>query len=207
MDRKILQLPKLSNTLWFQLIIQLKLMSGVWWSLTIIHYRTLESENGLGWNRPYSPPSPNHCHGLVAPYQLRLPGAPSMALGTSRDGAHTVSLANLFQFLTTLWVLNSFLTSNLNLSSFSLNPFPLILSLHIPVISPRGLMVRGWVQAQIRLVFLPVRYQISYYTEHLNTFGMSPCKQAKTQYFYSLWDLRWYLCLFLISSNCSDKTQ
>lgn len=35
---------------------------------------------------------------------------------------------------------------------------------------------------------------------------MSPYKKAKTQYSYSIWTLRWYLCLFLISTNCSDET-
>jgi len=34
------------------------------------------------------------CHGLAAPHQLRLPRAPTMALGTSRDGAPTLLWAS-----------------------------------------------------------------------------------------------------------------
>ena len=44
--------------------------------------------------------------------------------------APTTSLGNLFQCLTTLTVKN-FLTSNLNLTSFSLKPLPLVLFLHL----------------------------------------------------------------------------
>ena len=44
----------------------------------------------LGWKGPQNLSSPSSCHGLAAPYQLRLPRAPShLALGTSRDGAPT----------------------------------------------------------------------------------------------------------------------
>ena len=42
--------------------------------------------------------------------------------------ASTTSLGNLFQCVTTLWVKNFLLISNLNLSCLSLNPFLLVLS-------------------------------------------------------------------------------
>ena len=53
----------------------------------------------------------------------------AMALSTPRDGASTTSMGSLFQSLTTLRVKNFLLISNLNLPSFSLKPFPPILSL------------------------------------------------------------------------------
>ena len=68
--------------------------------------------------------------GRVATHQIRLPSSPSnLTLSTSRDGASTVSLGSLCQSLTTLWVKDFFLTSNLNLPSSSLKLFPLVLSL------------------------------------------------------------------------------
>ena len=60
----------------------------------------------------------------------------NLALNTSRQGASTASLGNLFQCLTTLPVKNFFLTSNLNLPSFSLKPLRLVLLLHGLVKSP-----------------------------------------------------------------------
>ena len=70
-------------------------------------------------------------------HQTRLLRAPSnLALNTAREGAATASLGNLFQCFTTLMLKNFFQTSNLNLPSFSLQPFPLVLSLHTLVISP-----------------------------------------------------------------------
>ena len=60
----------------------------------------------------------------------------NLALNTSSDGASTTSLGNLFQCLTTLPVQNFFLTSNLNLPSFSLKPLCLVLLLHGLVKSP-----------------------------------------------------------------------
>jgi len=53
-----------------------------------------------------------------------------------QGGASTASLGNLCQCLTTLMVKNFFLISSLNLPSFSLEPFPLVLSLHSLVKSP-----------------------------------------------------------------------
>ena len=65
----------------------------------------------------------------VANRQPGLPRAPSsLALNASRDGASTTSLGNLFQCITTLWVKNFLLISNLNLPCLSLKPFPLVLS-------------------------------------------------------------------------------
>ena len=52
----------------------------------------------------------------------------SLALNTSSSRASTAALGSLFQHLTTLLEKNFFLTSNLNLPSFSLKPFPLLLS-------------------------------------------------------------------------------
>ena len=70
-------------------------------------------------------------------HQTRLLRAPSnLALNTVREGAATASLGNLCQGLTTLMVKNFFLMSNLNLPSFSVQPFPLVLSLHTLVNSP-----------------------------------------------------------------------
>ena len=66
----------------------------------------------------------------VANQQPRLPRATSsLALNASRDGASTASLGNLFQSITTLWVTDFLLISNLNLPHLSLKPFPLVLSL------------------------------------------------------------------------------
>ena len=63
-------------------------------------------------------------------YSTRLPRAPSnLALNTSRDRASTTSRGSLFQHLTTLLVKNFPLTSNLNLPSFNLKAFPLVLLL------------------------------------------------------------------------------
>jgi len=54
-------------------------------------------------------------------HQARLLKAPSnLALNTAREGASTVSLGNLLQWLTTHRIKNFFLISNLNLLSFSL---------------------------------------------------------------------------------------
>ena len=70
-------------------------------------------------------------------HQTRLLRAPSnLAFNTSREEAFTASLGNLGQGLTTLMGKNFFLISNLNLPSVSLEPFPLVLSLHPLVKSP-----------------------------------------------------------------------
>jgi len=64
-------------------------------------------------------------------HQSRLLQAPSnLTLNPAREGAATASLGNLGQGLTTLRLKNFFLLSNLNPSSFSLKPLPLVLSLH-----------------------------------------------------------------------------
>ena len=54
-------------------------------------------------------------------------GPSNLALNTFRDGASTTSLGSLFQHLATLIVKNFPLTSNLNLPSLNLKPFPLVL--------------------------------------------------------------------------------
>jgi len=54
-------------------------------------------------------------------------------LNCSRYGVPTISLGNLCQCLTKPWQMNFFLTFNLNLSSLSLKPFPLFLSLSDPI--------------------------------------------------------------------------
>ena len=77
------------------------------------------------------------CHEQGHLHQTRLLRAPTnLALNTSREGADTASLGNLGQCFTTLMVKNFFLLSNLNLPSFSLQPFLLVLSLHTLVKSP-----------------------------------------------------------------------
>jgi len=70
-------------------------------------------------------------------HQTRVLRAPSnLALNTASEGAATAFLASLCQCFTTLMVKNFFLISNLNLPSFSLEPFRLVLSLHTLVKSP-----------------------------------------------------------------------
>ena len=74
---------------------------------------------------------------IISFHQLRVLRAPSnLALSTAREGAATASLGNLGQCLTTLTGKNFFLMSNLHLPSFSLQPFPLVLSLHTLAKSP-----------------------------------------------------------------------
>ena len=66
----------------------------------------------------------------VANQQTRLPRATSsLAFNASSNRASTTSLSNLFQCMTTLWVKNFLLISNVNLPCLSLKPFPLVLSL------------------------------------------------------------------------------
>jgi len=70
-------------------------------------------------------------------HQPRMLPAPSnLALNPAREGAATASLGSLDQGLTTLLGKNFFLIPNLNLPSLSLEPFPLVLSLHTLVKSP-----------------------------------------------------------------------
>ncbi|XP_074680765.1 repressor of RNA polymerase III transcription MAF1 homolog isoform X1 [Strix aluco] len=62
--------------------------------------------------------------------EIKLPKAPSnLALNPSREGAATASLGNLCQGLAPLTGKNFCLRSDLNLPSFSLDPFPLVRSL------------------------------------------------------------------------------
>ena len=75
------------------------------------------------------------CHPPVVPppesntLQIRLPRAPSnLVLNDFRDGAPTASQGSLCQCLTTLWVKNYSLTSNLNLPSSSLIPFLILIT-------------------------------------------------------------------------------
>jgi len=69
--------------------------------------------------------------------ETRLLRAPSnLALNTAREGAATTPLGSLCQCFTTLMVKNFILISNLNLPPISLEPFPLVLSLHTLVKSP-----------------------------------------------------------------------
>lgn len=64
-------------------------------------------------------------------YTRLLKASPSLALNASRHGASKVSQSNLFQCLTTPTVKNFFLTSNLNLSSFNFNPYPLVVLMYL----------------------------------------------------------------------------
>jgi len=87
----------------------------------------------VGMDLKDHPPSNPH----ATFHQTRLLKAPSnLALNTAREGAATASLGNPGQGLTTLTVKNFFLTSNLNLTSFSLKPLPLVLSLLVKSPSP-----------------------------------------------------------------------
>ena len=66
----------------------------------------------------------------LPPTRSGCPGPPSsLALNASRDGRSAASPGSLCQCLTTCWVKNLFLTPNLNLPSFHLKPFSLVLSL------------------------------------------------------------------------------
>ena len=89
----------------------------------IMEWVRLEGTLKLIWFQP-----PCHQQGHLPPAQLRAPS--NLALSPAREGAATASLGNLGQGLTTLMGKNFFLISNLNLPSFSLQPFPLVLSLH-----------------------------------------------------------------------------
>ena len=67
--------------------------------------------------------------GRAVLHQISLPRAPpNLALNTSRDGASTASVGSPCQSLTSLWIKNFFLTSNLNLLSFTYKTLPLVLS-------------------------------------------------------------------------------
>ena len=69
-------------------------------------------------------------HQRIANHQSRLPRATSsLALNASSDGTSTTSLGNLFQCITTLWVKNFLLISNLNRPCLSLRPSLLVLPL------------------------------------------------------------------------------
>ena len=72
----------------------------------------------------------------LVPTSLPWTGTSSTRLGCSELNPTWPSLGNLCQCLTTLMVKNVFLISNLNLPSCSLEPFPLVLSLHTLVKSP-----------------------------------------------------------------------
>ena len=71
----------------------------------------------------------------ITNHQTRLPRATSsLALNACRDGASTASLGNLFQCVTTLFVKNFLLISNLNLPCLNFKPFPLVLSQLFPLL-------------------------------------------------------------------------
>ncbi|KAK4829612.1 hypothetical protein QYF61_005739 [Mycteria americana] len=90
---------------------------------------------GRAWGARSHKTQDTYCLYLTYQHFQRLLKAPSnLALNTSKDGASTTSLGNLFQCLTTLIGKNFFLISNLNLPSFSLKPLPLALSLHALVL-------------------------------------------------------------------------
>lgn len=66
-------------------------------------------------------------------YQLRLLMNSNLAMTASADGAPTVSLCSLCPCLTMLSMKKFFQMFNLNLPCFTLNPLPLVLSLHTQV--------------------------------------------------------------------------
>jgi len=90
-----------------------------------------QSQNGLGWRGPESPPSCNPCHGLVAstssgcpgpiqPGLVHLQGWGTTALCAAVPGPHHLPAFNL------------------NLVSCCLKPFPLVLSQSAHVKEERG---------------------------------------------------------------------
>jgi len=102
----------------------------VWVGRDVIDHRIIEQLGLEGTLKPIQF-QPAAIGTDISP-QIRLPRDPSSLItNTSRDGASTV-LGSLLQGLTTLIVKN-FLLSHLNLSSFSLKPLSLILSLQVLV--------------------------------------------------------------------------
>ncbi|NXP81441.1 EVI5 protein, partial [Ramphastos sulfuratus] len=98
----------------------------------------------------------------------------NLALNTSREGAATTSLGNLFQYLTTLTGKNFLLTSSLNFPSVSLNSLPFVLSL-------QDLLVRKGIPHHFRAIVwqllcsaqsMPIKDQ---YSELLKM--TSPCEK------------------------------
>ena len=81
----------------------------------------IESQTGLGWKGPQGPPIPNPSVGHSS-----VPTAPSMALSPLRMGTHS---SGQQRRASPPLGKNSLLTTKLNFPSFSLKPFPLVLSL------------------------------------------------------------------------------
>jgi len=106
-------------------------------------------------------------------HQPRVLRAPSnLALGTAREGAATASLGNLGQGLTTLMVKNFFLISDVNLPSFSLEPFPLLLSLHSHVNSPSPALF--WLKQWSYLLSMAYLFPFLFFPNHfLATFSVN----------------------------------
>ena len=92
----------------------------------------IELQNGLCWKESYTSSSSNPpAMGRDTFHFTRLLKASSnLALNTSREGASTTSLGNLFQCLTILKVKNFSFVVDLNLLCFSLKPLFFVLSLH-----------------------------------------------------------------------------
>ena len=87
-----------------------------------------ETQNRLSWKGPFkaiwsnSPAVNRDTHSSI-----RCSEPHPLTLGVSRDGAPTTSLGNLCQCFTTLVTENFFLIPSLNLPSYSLKPFLLVL--------------------------------------------------------------------------------
>ena len=95
-----------------------------WEGYRFLSHRTTEAQHG--WvEGPSQPPAPP-CRGLAAP-QLRLPRAHPWPGAPPGMGTH--SSGQQCRGITALWVKSFFLTSNLNLLSFSLKPFLFVLPL------------------------------------------------------------------------------
>jgi len=103
------------------------------------------------------------------------------ALSTSRNGAPTASLGNLFQYLTPLWVKNFFLTSNLNLLSFSLKLFPLalLLSDHVKSLSPFLCGLKLLPTCFNGYIFIPIQQHSQGSSAFLKHLHMLPKKKKK----------------------------
>ena len=96
-------------------------------SHTSMNHITIESFELEGTLKGHLFQVPCHEQGHLQLHQV-LRATSSLTLNIIRDGASTTSLGNLCQQLTIRIVKNLFFISNLNLSSFSLEPFSFVLS-------------------------------------------------------------------------------
>jgi len=104
------------------------LITGQWRNITLSFTVSVKAHNSTWGGRDFKHhPVPTPCHGLgcqpLHHASAQAAQGPSTALSTSRDGASTALWSAV------LSMKHFSLTSHLNLPSFSLKPFPLVLSL------------------------------------------------------------------------------